>query len=257
MSKKTLINKSLSKSSSIAIKRDRSSFTQNRKSLSELSFEEYLKVYWKKYCTTNVPKIKILSHEQSFGNFSNIGNKNVLVFLLTVCTFECSSDVKISEKLEYCGLKNTDIRTIRTILQIYPNIRNLSINGNPNHFQNFYILIKGTTLFHLSARFCQINDRGIKLISNQLKVPYDHPLLSIDLSSNFISDVGAICISEILRINRILISLNIADNWIADLGVHTLVTVLGKFILTQDECVIRRRGVFNYLKDKAKMVSVF
>ncbi|XP_031344661.1 uncharacterized protein LOC116171803 isoform X1 [Photinus pyralis] len=283
MSKKSLLHKSSSKSNSHSVRKERSSLIKEKKQfISELNFEESLKPYWKQFCGTNFPKLKLLIAEQPIGIFSSYEKKvqvkvdepeimlifnelqavlNCIIFknvivnrglLISLRKILHGFDVLRTLKLEYCGLKNTDIRTVKTIVQSYPNIQTLSVNGNPNPFQNFYILIKDTHLLYLSARFCQINDRGTKLIANQLKLPYDHPLRAIDLSSNFISDTGAEFLSEVLRVNRTLLSLNLADNWITDAGVHSVVNILGKFILTPDECVIRRRGVLNYLRDKAK-----
>ncbi|KAF2885386.1 hypothetical protein ILUMI_20784 [Ignelater luminosus] len=159
-------------------------------------------------------------------------------------------------KLEFCGLTNTDLRTLKTILQKNEVITDLSINGNPNRFQNFYILLKNTKLKHASMRFCQINDRGVHHIALQLNSFSEQSLLSLNLSSNFISDNGIVSIASFLRSNRKLISLNLADNWITNIGCATLMNVFIKFALTHEEIVIRRHRIMKFLFKKANLMEI-
>lgn len=151
-------------------------------------------------------------------------------------------------------MTNTDIRTLKTILQKNELITHLSINGNPNKFQNFYILLKNTKLKHTSMRFCQINDRGVHLIASQLNSFSEQSLLSLNLSSNFISDKGTVSIANFLRSNRKLISLNLADNWITDSGCASLMNVFKKFALIHEEIVTRRHRIMNFLLKRAQLV---
>lgn len=148
------------------------------------------------------------------------------------------------------------MRTLKTILQKNRLITELSMDGNPNRFQNFYILLKDTQLEHLSMRFCQINDRGAKLIAAQLSAAFEQTLISIDLSSNFISDEGTASIAHALRINRVLLSLNLCNNWITDTGCASLLNILSIFTLNPEEIFIRRARIFNHLSERQNLVKL-
>ncbi|KAF5297132.1 hypothetical protein FQA39_LY02712 [Lamprigera yunnana] len=260
------------------------------------TFEAILKMNWERFCTTSFPQIKVVPNESSPGNFSkgkhseissnSIKEPDGLVKLPEILTIFDNSDRQIGLntiifkhfkvtremlialrntcpkfdtikilKLEYCNLSNTDLRTIKTIIRANANIKSLSLNGNPNAFQNFYIQIKNSSLSQIFLKSCKINDRGAELISKQL-LTTNHPLQFLDLSSNFITDVGVSAISEVLRINRTLYSLNLADNWITDAGCLQIVTALRRFLLTDSECSIRRRRVMSNLRDRSQELEV-
>ncbi|KAF5277452.1 hypothetical protein FQR65_LT15989 [Abscondita terminalis] len=275
-------------------KNDRASIITDRKPSEDTTTFEYIfKEYWNKFCTNpcptivaqstiqtkNLPKSTSLSNTQSNNSlrtageqpeliitynyyeqqtklntliFKNlIANKNTVIALRkSLNNFET---LKIL-KLEFCNLQNTDLRILKNVLIQNESIQTLSISGNPNLFQNFYILIKNTRLSQICLRLCHINDRGVELISRQLKT-IQHPLVFLDLSSNFISDDGVVPICEALRLNRSLLSLNLADNWITEVGCIAIVRVLQKFPLMYDEFLMRRRRIFELYKERAAEVE--
>lgn len=129
------------------------------------------------------------------------------------------------------------------------------MDGNPNPYQNFYVLLKGTRLSQASFAHCQINDRGTRLIAGQLATYDDQSLYGLDMASNYVTDEGAAALAGMLRANRQLRSLCLADNWVTDEGLGDVVRVLGRFALKHEEVVLRRRRVVGQLKKKLAIVS--
>lgn len=142
------------------------------------------------------------------------------------------------------------------MLQKHQNITEISANGNPNKYQNHYLLLQQTNLTSLSLRFCKINENGAAKLAEELKIPYGHTLTHLNLSSNFLGDEGLKYIADFLRINRCLLYLNLADNFITDKGCIKLMEVLHKFPLTHEEIVIRRERLFDYHRRKNEMVFI-
>jgi hypothetical protein len=54
-------------------------------------------------------------------------------------------------------------------------------------------------------------------------------ILTLNLSCNKISDVGASCLAKALRTNRTLLSLNLAQNFITDAGAKAFSDVISRF----------------------------
>ncbi|XP_031462216.1 leucine-rich repeat-containing protein 71 isoform X2 [Phasianus colchicus] len=87
-----------------------------------------------------------------------------------------------------------------------------------------------------SSTAAQLLGQGLSSMSSS-----NHSLLSLVLSFNRISDVGAEHIAEGLRWNRSLLSLSLAHNRIGDVGAVKLAEVLQPFKLRHEEVVERRR----------------
>ncbi|XP_040981910.1 leucine-rich repeat-containing protein 71 isoform X8 [Aquila chrysaetos chrysaetos] len=98
-------------------------------------------------------------------------------------------------------------------------------------------------LAHLSLRNNSIGDAAARLIGQSLSTlsSSNRSLVSLVLSFNRISDLGAGYIAKGLRLNRSLLSLSLANNDIGDAGATRLAEVLGPFALTHGEVVERRR----------------
>uniref|UniRef100_A0A8C4WL64 Leucine rich repeat containing 71 n=1 Tax=Gopherus evgoodei TaxID=1825980 RepID=A0A8C4WL64_9SAUR len=96
---------------------------------------------------------------------------------------------------------------------------------------------------HVSLRNNNIGDADAKLIGQALSTlkSSNKSLVSLTLSFNNISDLGAGYIAEGLRLNRSLLCLSLAHNQIGDQGARKLAEVLGPFALTHPEVVERRR----------------
>ncbi|XP_061461608.1 leucine-rich repeat-containing protein 71 isoform X3 [Rhineura floridana] len=97
-------------------------------------------------------------------------------------------------------------------------------------------------LGHLCLRSNEIDDEGAFLIGQALSSlkSSNKNLISINLSYNHITDVGAGYIANGLRLNRSLLSLSLSHNKINDGGALKLAEVLGPFALTHTEVVERR-----------------
>ncbi|XP_067169275.1 leucine-rich repeat-containing protein 71 [Apteryx mantelli] len=142
------------------------------------------------------------------------------------------------------GLTDLLLPSLIALLTSCTNLRTLSLEGNPLPEHSFYKLMGNeSTLAHLSLRNNDIGDAAAKLIGQSLSTlgSSNRSLVSLVLSFNHISDVGAGYIAEGLRLNRSLLSLSLAHNDIGDAGALRLVEVLAPFALTHAEVVERRR----------------
>uniref|UniRef100_A0A8V1AFY7 Leucine rich repeat containing 71 n=1 Tax=Gallus gallus TaxID=9031 RepID=A0A8V1AFY7_CHICK len=122
--------------------------------------------------------------------------------------------------------------------------QSLTLEGNPLPENSFHVLMgASSTLSHLSLRNNCIDDTAAQLLGQGLSTmsSSNHSLLSLVLSFNCISDVGAGHIAEGLRWNRSLLSLSLAHNRIGDIGAQKLAEVLQPFKLRHEEVVERRR----------------
>ena len=78
---------------------------------------------------------------------------------------------------------------------------------------------------HLSLKCCSLGDAFCEVIGPALSA--NTSLLSLDLSSNQITDEGVCHLARGLRLNRTLLSLGLAGNRVADEGVAALCKVHG------------------------------
>ncbi|XP_074931507.1 leucine-rich repeat-containing protein 71 isoform X4 [Phalacrocorax aristotelis] len=142
------------------------------------------------------------------------------------------------------GLTERLLPALAALATRCPCLRTLSLEGNPLPEPAFHTLMgSDSTLAHLSLRNNGIGDAAARLIGQSLSTPSSssRSLVSLVLSFNRISDLGAAYIAEGLRLNRSLLSLSLANNDIGDAGAIRLAEVLGPFALTQAEVVERRR----------------
>nr|XP_032647963.1 leucine-rich repeat-containing protein 71 isoform X2 [Chelonoidis abingdonii] len=142
------------------------------------------------------------------------------------------------------GLTDLSLLSLIAILPNCPALKTLTLEGNPLAEGSFYRLIgEESTVAHVSLRNNNIGDADAKLIGQALSTlkSSNKSLVSLTLSFNNISDLGAGYIAEGLRLNRSLLCLSLAHNQIGDQGAHKLAEVLGPFALTHTEVVERRR----------------
>ncbi|XP_025070139.1 leucine-rich repeat-containing protein 71 isoform X3 [Alligator sinensis] len=142
------------------------------------------------------------------------------------------------------GLTDLLLSSLVSILPSCPNLKTLSLEGNPLPEGSFYKLIpEDSTLAHLSLRNNSIDDAAAWQLGQALSTltAANRSLVSLTLSFNHIGDVGADHIAQGLRLNRSLLSLSLAHNRIGDEGAARLAEVLGPFALTHTEVVERRR----------------
>ncbi|XP_019411425.1 PREDICTED: leucine-rich repeat-containing protein 71 [Crocodylus porosus] len=142
------------------------------------------------------------------------------------------------------GLTDLLLSSLVSILPSCPNLKTLSLEGNPLPEGSFYKLIpEDSTLAHVSLRNNSIDDSAAWQLGQALSTltTANRSLVSLTLSFNHIGDVGANHIAQGLRLNRSLLSLSLAHNQIGDEGAARLAEVLGPFALTHTEVVERRR----------------
>ncbi|KAG7278194.1 hypothetical protein CRUP_002156 [Coryphaenoides rupestris] len=88
-----------------------------------------------------------------------------------------------------------------------------------------------------------IGEEGARLIGSALSTTTsaNRNLMCLNLAFNSIGDAGAAHIAQGLRLNRALLCLCLSHNKIGDTGAAHLAKVLGRFALTHEEIVQRRR----------------
>lgn len=142
------------------------------------------------------------------------------------------------------GMTDCMLPALGTIVASCSQLWSLTLEGNPLPENSFHVLMgASSTLSHLSLRNNCIDDTAAQLLGQGLSTmsSSNHSLLSLVLSFNCISDVGAGHIAEGLRWNRSLLSLSLAHNRIGDIGAQKLAEVLQPFKLRHEEVVERRR----------------
>ncbi|GJQ85549.1 hypothetical protein Trydic_g10848 [Trypoxylus dichotomus] len=150
-------------------------------------------------------------------------------------------------RLEFCNLSQDQLKAVKFILMKCDNIVELSIDGNPLSYQNYYILLKDTKLISLSLKFCKIDDIGVNRLASHLCYPLSRTLVVLDLSSNFIGDDGCEGLANALRTNRTLTHLSLASNNITIVGCRKLMEVLKRFTLRHKEVLLKRKLNMDYL----------
>ncbi|XP_015285039.1 PREDICTED: leucine-rich repeat-containing protein 71 [Gekko japonicus] len=142
------------------------------------------------------------------------------------------------------GLTDLSLLSLISILPTCPNLKLLSLEGNPLPERSFHKLIgEESTLAHVSLRNNDIDDEAVALIGQALSSlrTANKTLVSINLSYNHITDAGAASLANGLRLNRSLLSLSLSHNRIGDDGALKLAEILAPFALTHTEVVERRR----------------
>lgn len=155
-----------------------------------------------------------------------------------------------------CNLGAKEIISMKNMLSKYPNITELFIDRNPFNADNMGLLLDETSsLKFLTLRLCQINDSCVQGIAKQLeRVP--NSLQILNLSSNYITDLGCEYITNALRINRSLTVLNLSNNFLTDQSCVYFRSALARFELTPNEIKIKRQEHFNRLFLRRKLVSI-
>ncbi|XP_032089765.1 leucine-rich repeat-containing protein 71 isoform X3 [Thamnophis elegans] len=142
------------------------------------------------------------------------------------------------------GLTDATFLALLPVLAACVNLKTFVLEGNPLPERSFFKLVsEESSLAHLSLRNNCMDDQAVLLIGQALSSlrSSNKNLVSINLSYNHITDVGATHLANGLRLNRSLLSLSLAHNQIGDEGALKLAEVLGPFALTHTEVVERRR----------------
>ncbi|CAG9568139.1 unnamed protein product [Danaus chrysippus] len=121
---------------------------------------------------------------------------------------------------------------------------------------NYYVLLdKLNNLQNLSLCRCKINDDVCKKIAEKLynEMPASNTLMTLDFTSNNITNLGAKHLGLMLRQNRTLLYLGLADNLLDDIGASHILKPLMIFSLTEDEVYELRKRKFRYAAKKLEI----
>lgn len=133
-------------------------------------------------------------------------------------------------------------------------ITEICLDESPLPEGNYAILLneEGNVLKHLSLARCFINDVVCEQIASKLhyNMAAGNQILTLNLSSNHITDEGAKFLSDSLRTNRRLRYLNLANNRITDTGFSYILDTLTEFPLTANEIVQKKVCYLQYLKKR-------
>lgn len=133
-------------------------------------------------------------------------------------------------------------------------ITEICLDESPFPEANYAILlnVEGNVLKHLSLARCRINDAVCEEIASKLhyNTVAGKQLLSLNLSSNHITDEGAKFLADALRTNRRLRYLNLTSNRITDTGFGNILDMLIEFPLTPNEIMQNKVCYFQYLKKR-------
>lgn len=133
-------------------------------------------------------------------------------------------------------------------------ITEICLDESPLPEANYAILLnaEGNVLKHLSIARCLINDVVCEQIASKLRYNMiaGKQLLTLNLSSNHITDEGAKFLADALRTNRRLRYLNLANNFITDTGFNQILDTLTEFPLTPAEITQKKACCVEYLKKR-------
>lgn len=133
-------------------------------------------------------------------------------------------------------------------------ISEICLDESPLPEANYATLLnsKGNGLKYLSLARCLINDVVCEQIASKLhySMGAGNQLLSLNLSSNHITDEGAQSLADALRTNRRLRYLNLTNNRITDTGFGHILNTLTEFPLTANELGQKKVYYSQYLKKR-------
>lgn len=166
----------------------------------------------------------------------------------------CSSLSKIV--MQCCRINASVIYDLSKMLQ-WTAITEICLDDSPLPEANYAILlnVEGNVLKHLSLARCLINDVVCEQLSTKLhyNMIAENQLLTLNLSSNHITDEGAKFLANALRTNRRLRYLNLANNCITDIGFSHILDTLTEFHLTPSEMAQKKVCYVEYLKKRVAL----
>ncbi|XP_047021736.1 leucine-rich repeat-containing protein 71-like [Helicoverpa zea] len=157
--------------------------------------------------------------------------------------------------IKNCRIDKFVVQEVEKILN-RSTITEICLDDCPLREANYDILLKpNSCLKSLSLCRCRIDDDMCQRLAAELHLS-EHAekyLVTLNLSSNQISDTGAKYFAEALRSNRHLRYLNLADNSISDEGASHLFNTLIKFPLTEAENRARKHRHMIYMRMKHRL----
>ncbi|XP_008279705.1 leucine-rich repeat-containing protein 71 [Stegastes partitus] len=142
------------------------------------------------------------------------------------------------------GLTDQMLISLVNTISLCSALKVVKLEGSVLPEQSYHLLLSEDSLLtHLSLRNNRIGDEGARLIGSALSTSRsaNKNLMSLNLAFNSIGDAGATHIAKGLRLNRALLFLSLSSNQIGDSGAAHLAAILGKFALTHEEVVERRK----------------
>ncbi|CAH2095476.1 unnamed protein product [Euphydryas editha] len=138
----------------------------------------------------------------------------------------------------------------------HSNITDVCLDDNFLPQGNYYLLLDNlNNVQNLSLRRCDINDEACKSIANKMNFgcPASNTLITLNLASNCITDIGATHLGMMLRQNRTLLYLNVSDNKITDSGAINILNNFRVFPLTKDEIIARNYRKVQFFKKRNEL----
>ncbi|OWR51840.1 leucine-rich repeat-containing protein 71 [Danaus plexippus plexippus] len=158
-------------------------------------------------------------------------------------------------KINGNGLTESVLYEIGKLLP-HSNITDICLDDTYLPEGNYYVLLdKLNNLQNLSLCKCKINDDVCKKIAEKLhnEMPASNTLMTLDFTSNNITNSGARHLGLMLRQNRTLLYLGLADNLLDDVGASHILKPLMVFSLTEDEVYELRKRKFRYAAKKLEI----
>lgn len=163
------------------------------------------------------------------------------------------------KSLQRLSIKRCLTRTVLyEISKLLPhsNLTDICLDDNFLPQGNYYLLLdKLNNVRNLSLRRCNINDEVCKSIATRMhfECPSSNTLITLNLASNCITDIGADHLAIMLKQNHTLLYLNISGNKITDSGAINIFNYLQIFPLTKNERVARNYRKLQFFQKRIVM----
>lgn len=152
--------------------------------------------------------------------------------------------------------------TLYEIANFLPNsfITDVCLDDCPLREANYYTLLENTSsLRNLSLDRCSLGDPGCEKLAMCLvhPLPASSKLVTLSLAINCIGDSGARALAVVLRSNRTLLHLNLSGNYVSDIGAEYILSSLTEFEMTFEEIVKTRKRRIIYMEKRRKVYDKF
>nr|XP_058950860.1 NACHT, LRR and PYD domains-containing protein 12-like isoform X2 [Pocillopora verrucosa]XP_058950861.1 NACHT, LRR and PYD domains-containing protein 12-like isoform X2 [Pocillopora verrucosa] len=139
--------------------------------------------------------------------------KQILLFSCGILAMKCDEKVVALVKSLTNGVNKNEGRGAKIVLEAINECKREKSDFHSHLSQSFGT---GLNLTNLSLSYNGISDAGATCIAEAMKV--NKTLTNLYLSGNGISDAGATCIAEAMKVNKTLTNLNLSGNGISDAG---------------------------------------
>ena len=139
--------------------------------------------------------------------------KQILLFSCGILAMKCDEQVVALVKSLTNKVNKNEGRVAKIVLEAINECKREKSDFHSHLSKSFGT---GLNLTNLNLSYNVISDAGATCIAEAIKV--NKTLTNLNLSYNGISDVGATCIAEAMKVNKTLTNLNLSQNGISDAG---------------------------------------